>query len=97
MKLGDRQKDLILCVFGFLLGTVSFCTYRKISFLSEIHHKSGVYAGCLFFLIYCIRLRIAAEGRDPESNEAFREYIKVGSLYLFTMFVFELPVMLAAL
>ena len=97
MKVTGRQKDLIICIFGFLLGSVSFVTFGKISFLSEIHHKSGVYSGTLFFLIYCLRLRRAAEGNDPESNQAFREYIKLGSLFLLIMILAELPLMLSAL
>lgn len=48
-------------------------------------------------LIYFLRLKLAAEEIDPESKKAYREYLKLGSFYTFTLFVFELPSMLAAL
>ena len=48
-------------------------------------------------LIYWLRLKLAAEEIDPESKEAYREYLKLGSWYTFILFVFELPSMLAVL
>ena len=58
--------------------------------------KFGFYAGMFTMLIYFLRLKLAAEEVDPESKEAYREYLKLGSWYTFILFVFELPSMLAA-
>ena len=47
-------------------------------------------------LIYFLRLKLTAEEVDPDSKEAYKEYLKLGSWYTFILFVFELPSMLAA-
>jgi hypothetical protein len=84
-------------VAGFLIASVSLKLLTMQIHIQEWILKFGCYAGFFTFLIYSLRLRQAAEGIDPDSNEAFREYLKLGSVYCFMLFVAELPVMLASM
>jgi hypothetical protein len=93
----ERRKDLAIAVLGFLISSVSLTLLKQGIQIQEFILKFGCYAGFFTFLIYILRLRIAAEGKDPESNEAFKEYLKLGSVYCFLLFVSELPVMLASM
>lgn len=93
----DRLLDLAIAVLGFLISSVSLTLLNKGIQIQPFVLKFGCYAGFFTFLIYCLRLRMAAAGTDPESNEAFREYLKLGSVYCFMLFIAELPVMLASM
>ena len=95
-KSNERRKDLIIAMIGFLISSVSLALLGRIQIQTFIL-KFGCYAGFFTFLIYILRLRLAAVGTDPDSNEAFKEYLKLGSLYSFILFISELPVMLASL
>ena len=95
-KRNERRKDLIIAVIGFLIASVSFELLGRIQ-IQDFILKFGCYAGFFTFLIYILRLRIAAAGTDPDSNEAFKEYLKLGSYYCFILFISELPIMLRSL
>ena len=92
----ERRKDLIIAVIGFLVSSVSLELLGRIQ-IQDFILKFGCYAGFFTFLIYILRLRLAADGTDPDSNEAFKEYLKLGSIYSFILFISELPIMLASL
>lgn len=91
----ERRKDLAITVIGFLIASVSLTLLEQGIQIKEYILKFGCYAGFFTFLIYSLRLRMAALGIDPESNEAYREYIKLGSVYCFMLFFAELPFMLS--
>ena len=92
----ERIKDLIIAIFGFLLMSGSFLMLGRIQ-IQEWVLKFGHYAGMFTFLIYSVRLRCAAQGIDPDSKQAFRVYLKLGSFFVFILFIAELPLMLASL
>jgi hypothetical protein len=92
--MNERTKDLLIAIFGYCLATVCFWGLRNIP-IRQWQLKFGVYGGTFTMLIYVLRLRIAAEGIDPDSKEAFKEYLKLGSCYVFVLFMLELPLMLA--
>ena len=93
----ERQKDLAIAVLGFLISSAALTMLGQGIQIQEFILKFGCYAGFFTFLIYSLRLRMAAAGTDPESNESYREYLKLGSVYCFILFVSELPVMLASM
>lgn len=92
----DRVKDLVIAIFGFLLMIGSFYMLGRIQIQVWVL-KFGHYAGMLTFLIYILRLRFAALGIDPDSKQAFKEYLKLGSFIVSILFIAELPVILASL
>ena len=92
----DRVKDLIIAVLGFLLMSGSFWSLGRIH-IQEWILKFGHYAGMFTFLIYVFRLRSAASGIDPDSKQAFRDYLKLGSVFASILFISEIPLMLASL
>lgn len=97
MREKERAKDLLISAFGFCLSY--FCFYSRSRFIAipRWFFKFGFYAGMFTMLIYWLRLKLAAEDIDPESRQAYREYLKLGSWYTFILFVFELPSMLAVI
>ena len=97
MKEKERAKDLLIAVFGIVLTYVSFWSIGKFNMVPKWALKFGNYAGMFTWLIYFLRLKLAAEEVDPDSNDAFREYIKLGGLYCFILFIAELPVMIASI
>ena len=96
-RIRERQKDLAIAVLGFLISSAALTMLRQGIQIQEFILKFGCYAGFFTFLIYILRLRLAAVGTDPDSNEAFKEYLKLGSIYSFILFISELPIMLASL
>lgn len=92
----NSAKDLIIAIFGFLLMIGSFYMLGRIQIQVWVL-RFGYYAGMLTFLIYVLRLRFAALGIDPDSKQAFKEYLKLGSFIVSILFIAELPVMLASL
>ena len=97
MSIRERQKDLVIAAAGFLISSVSLQLLKMQVQIQTVILKFGCYAGFFTFLIYCLRLRRAAAGEDPESNESYREYIKLGGCYCFILFIAELPFMLASM
>ena len=96
MKTKERMKDLLIAICGIALMYVSFWSREKFNMIPKWVLKFGNYAGMFTLLIYFLRLKLAAEDIDPDSNGAFREYIKLGGLYCFILFISELPVMIAS-
>lgn len=92
----DRRKDLATAAFGFLLAHVSFWSLGKFG-ISVWILKFLVYAGGFTFLIYIVRLKTAAEGIYPESRQAFKEYLKLGSVYCVILFTSEIHAMLSVI
>ena len=92
----ERIKDLGIATLGFSIASVSLWARGKIQIQDWIM-RFGVYAGILATLLYVLRLKLAAEEIDPDSHGAFKEYLKLGSCYIFILFVAELPLMLASL
>ncbi len=96
-KRHERRKDLVIAAAGYIISSVSLTLLTQGIQIQPVILKFGCYAGFFTFLIYCLRLRRAAAGEDPESNESYREYIKLGGCYCFMLFIAELPVMLASM
>ena len=92
----DRAKDLIIAILGFLLMSGSILLLGRVQ-IQEWVLRFGHYAGMFTFLIYVLRLRNAALGIDPDSKQAFKDYLKLGSFFVFILFIAELPLMLASL
>ena len=92
----ERSKDLLIAIFGFLLMSGSIYLLGKIP-IQEWVLRFAHYAGIFTFLIYVFRFRLAALGIDPNSNQAFKEYLKLGSFYIMVIFIQEMPIMLASL
>ena len=92
----ERIKDLIIAIFGFLLMIGSFYMMGRIQ-IQEWVLRFAHYAGMFTFLIYIFRLRFAAQGIDPDSKKAFKGYLKLGSFFVFILFIAELPLMLASM
>ena len=92
----DRAKDLIIAILGFLLMSGSILLLGRVQ-IQEWVLRFGHYAGMFTFLIYVLRLRNAALGIDPDSKKAFKDYLKLGSFFVFILFIAELPLMLASL
>ena len=97
MSESERVKDLLIAIAGFSISTVCFWGVGRFRVIPEWILKFGVYAGMFTMLIYCLRLKLAAENIDPDSREAFKEYLKLGSCYSFVLFIIELPMMLAVM
>ena len=93
----ESVKDLLISAFGFCLSYFCYYSRSKFRVIPRWVFKFGFYAGMFTMLIYFLRLKLVAEEVDPESKEAYKEYLKLGSWYTFILFVFELPSMLAAL
>ena len=89
----ERIKDLIIAIFGFLLMSVSFYMMGRIQ-IQEWVLRFAHYAGMFTFLIYVLRLRNAAKGIAPDSKQAFKDYLKLGSFFVFILFIAELPLIL---
>ena len=92
----ERIKDLIIAILGFLLMSGSVYMFGKIQ-IQEWVLRFGFYAGTLTFLIYSLRLRFAALGIDPDSKQAFKDYLKLGSFLISVLFIAEMPLILASL
>ncbi len=92
----NRVKDLIILILGTLLINGSYFMLGRFQ-IQEWILRFGYYAGMLTFLIYILRLRFAALGVDPESKQAFKDYLKLGSFYVSILFIAELPLMLSSL
>ena len=92
----NRIKDLIIAIFGFLLMSGSFYMIGRIQ-IQEWVLRFAHYAGMFTFLIYVLRLRNATLGIDPDSKQAFKVYLSLGSYFVFILFIAELPLMLASL
>ncbi len=92
----ERIKDLIIAIFGFLLMSGSFYMMGRIQ-IQEWGLRFAHYAGMFTFLIYVLRLRCAAQGIDPDSKKAFKDYLKLGSFFVSVLFIAELPLMLASM
>ena len=92
----DRIKDLIIAILGFLLMSGSFYMFGRLQ-IQEWVLRFGFYAGTLTFLIYVLRLRFAALGIDPDSKQAFKDYLKLGSFIVSVLFIAELPLMLSVM
>ncbi len=92
----NRVRDLIIAILGCLLMTGSFYMMGRIQ-IQEWVLRFAHYAGMFTFLIYVLRLRNAALGIDPDSKQAFRVYLKLGSFFVFVLFIAELPLMLASI
>lgn len=93
----ERAKDLLIAIIGFSVAQGSWWALFKFKVIPQWILKFGVYAGFFTMLIYFLRLKLAAEDIDPESRQAFKEYLKLGSCYSFTLFIMELPSMLAGI
>ncbi len=91
-----RIKDLVIAILGFLLMSGSFYMRGRFQ-IQEWILRFGHYAGMFTFLIYVLRLRFAALGIDPDSKKAFKDYLKLGSFFVFILFIAELPLMLVSL
>ena len=94
MDTKNRIKDLIIAILGFLLMSGSIFLLGRVQ-IQEWVLRFGHYAGMFTFLIYVLRLRNAALGIDPDSKQAFRVYLALGSFFVFILFIAELPLMLA--
>ena len=92
----ERIKDLIIAIFGFLLMSGSAYMFGRVQ-IQEWVLRFIHYAGMFTFLIYILRLRFAALGIDPDSKKAFKDYLKLGSLFVSVLFIAELPLMLASM
>ncbi len=97
MRDKERVKDLLIAIAGFSISSTALWAFGKFKVMPDWILKFGFYAGMFTMLIYCLRLKIAAEGTDPDSREAFKEYLKLGSCYSFVLFIIELPMMLAVM
>jgi hypothetical protein len=97
MSTKERAQDFLLAIIGFSVASTSFIFVDKLRVIPSWVFKFGCHGGILVMLMYCYRLKLAAEGIDPESREAFREYLKFGSFYCAILFIMELPMMLAVL
>ena len=95
-KTQKRSIDLLIAISGFSVASISFWALGKFQ-IQEWILRAGVYAGLLAMLLYFLRLKMAAEGVDPDSRPAFREYLKLGSFYCFILFVMELPTILTVI
>lgn len=91
------DKDLIFAIASYLVAYFSLKIAPNFKLIYRWIFKFGCWGGTLVMLIYFLRLRIRAQGIDPDSKEAFREYLKLGSLISFIIFITELPMMLASL
>lgn len=97
MKQRERIKELIITILGFLIYSASFVIYQRGSLIREWILRFGCYAGILMFLLWGLRLSKAAQGVDPDSREALKEYLKLASVYAIVLFIAELPIILASL
>jgi hypothetical protein len=86
------QKDLLGVIVGYSLAAASF----TMSAWAELHYqwilKYGCYVGIFTMFIFSLSLRIRAEGIDPRSKQAFKEYLKLGSFLCFIFIVMEIPI-----
>jgi steroid 5-alpha reductase family enzyme len=94
--MNDRINDLVITVLGFIFAHL-FWWGNILTDFPEWIFKWGVNGSLLIMLMYFLRFKLAAEGVDPDSKPAFKEYLKFGSLYCFILFLMDLPVMLAVL
>ena len=90
-------KDLLIASTGYIVAFGSLWAYGKIKTVNELIFRYGVYAGIFTMLIYCLSLRFRAQGIDPRSKLAFKEYLKLGSVYCIVLFISSLPIMLTSL